>query len=98
MVNLPFALVGGVLSVAFTGGDLSLGGMVGFVTPFGISLRNAIMLISHYEHLVHVDRLPWCMQTAVRGATERPTPIRRTAGLAFLRGPLSVRTAFNGFD
>lgn len=55
MVNLPFALVGGVLSVVLTGGDLSLGSMVGFVTLFGISLRNSIMLISHYEHLVHVS-------------------------------------------
>jgi Cu/Ag efflux pump CusA len=79
LVNLPFALVGGVLSVAFTGGDLSLGGMVGFVTLFGISLRNSIMLISHYEHLVHVDGMPWGMDAAVRGASERLIPILMTA-------------------
>ncbi len=79
MVNLPFALVGGVLSVALTGANLSIGGMVGFVTLFGISLRNSIMLISHYEHLVHVDRLPWNADTAVRGASERLVPILMTA-------------------
>ncbi len=79
MVNLPFALVGGVLSVVLTGGNLSLGGMVGFVTLFGISLRNSIMLISHYEHLVHVDRIPWGMGAAVRGASERLIPILMTA-------------------
>ncbi|HDR9482335.1 TPA: efflux RND transporter permease subunit [Burkholderia aenigmatica] len=79
MVNLPFALVGGVLSVALAGGDLSLGSMVGFVTLFGISLRNSIMLISHYEHLVHIEGMPWGLDTAVRGASERLIPILMTA-------------------
>jgi CzcA family heavy metal efflux pump len=79
MLNLPFALVGGVLSVALTGFDLSLGAMVGFVTLIGISLRNSIMLISHYEHLVQIERLPWDLATAVRGASERLVPILMTA-------------------
>ncbi|KWC23387.1 acriflavin resistance protein [Burkholderia ubonensis] len=97
MVNLPFALVGGVLSVMLTGGNLSLGGMVGFVTLFGISLRNSIMLISHYEHLVHVDGLPWGPDAAVRGASERLVPILMTAlvtGLALL--PLAVTSGAAG--
>ena len=97
MVNLPFALVGGVLSVVLTGGNLSLGGMVGFVTLFGISLRNSIMLISHYEHLVHVDRMPWGMEAAVRGASERLIPILMTAlvtALALL--PLALTSGAAG--
>ncbi|SAK94884.1 heavy metal efflux pump CzcA [Caballeronia arationis] len=97
MVNLPFALVGGVLSVLLTGGDLSLGGMVGFVTLFGISLRNSIMLISHYEHLVHVDEMPWGMEAAVRGASERLIPILMTAlvtALALL--PLALTSGAAG--
>jgi Cu/Ag efflux pump CusA len=97
MMNLPFALVGGVLSVALTGGNLSLGGMVGFVTLFGISLRNSIMLISHYEHLVHVDRMPWGMEAAVRGAAERLIPILMTAlvtALALL--PLALTSGAAG--
>lgn len=91
LANLPFALVGGVLAVALTGGDLSLGSMVGFVTLFGITLRNAIMLISHYEHLVHVEGKPWDLETATLGATERLVPILMTAlatGLALL--PLAI--------
>ena len=50
LVNLPFALVGGVLAALLSGWNLSLGSLVGFVTLFGITLRNSIMLISHYEH------------------------------------------------
>jgi len=90
-------LVGGVLSVVLTGGNLSLGGMVGFVTLFGISLRNSIMLISHYEHLVHVEGVPWNMEAAVRGASERLIPILMTAlvtGLALL--PLALTSGAAG--
>jgi len=97
MVNLPFALVGGVLSVALTGGDLSVGGMVGFVTLLGISLRNSIMLISHYEHLVHVEGMSWGMEAACRGASERLVPILMTAlvtALALL--PLALTSGAPG--
>jgi len=97
MINLPFALVGGVVSVVLTGASLSLGSMVGFVTLLGISLRNSIMLISHYEHLVYVDGLAWNMDTAVRGASERLVPILMTAlvtALALL--PLAVTSGAPG--
>jgi Cu/Ag efflux pump CusA len=101
MVNLPFALVGGVLSVVLSGGDLSLGGMVGFVTLFGISLRNSIMLISHYEHLVHVDGMHWGPDAAVRGASERLVPILMTAlvtGLALTPLALTSGSAGNEIE
>jgi CzcA family heavy metal efflux pump len=86
LANLPFALVGGVLAIFLVGyfgeagqGSLSLGTLVGFVTLFGITMRNSIMMISHFEHLVNEDRLPWGIETALRGASERLVPILMTA-------------------
>lgn len=84
LANLPFALVGGVLAVFATGGELSLGSMVGFVTLFGIATRNAVMLISHYDHLVAIEGQPWGPATAYRGALERLGPILMTASVAGL--------------
>ena len=82
--NLPFALVGGVATIALTGANLSLGSMIGFVTLFGITLRNSIMLISHYQHLVDREGLPWGAEAALRGATERLMPILMTATVTAL--------------
>jgi CzcA family heavy metal efflux pump len=85
LANLPFALVGGVLAIFLVGyfgegqGSLSLGTLVGFVTLFGITMRNSIMMISHFEHLVNEEKLPWGIETALRGATERLIPILMTA-------------------
>ncbi|HEY8355296.1 MAG TPA: efflux RND transporter permease subunit [Methylophilaceae bacterium] len=78
-LNLPFALIGGVLAVMFTGGWISLGSLVGFVTLFGITLRNSIMLISHYQHLVDYEGCTWGLETAIRGASERLPSILMTA-------------------
>jgi CzcA family heavy metal efflux pump len=97
--NLPFALVGGILIAWITGGNLSLGSLVGFVTLLGITLRNSIMLISHYEHLVGVEAAPWCPETAMRGASERLAPILMTAlvtGLGLL--PLALRSGAPGLE
>jgi CzcA family heavy metal efflux pump len=79
LANLPFALVGGVFAVFLTGGLLSLGSLVGFVTLFGIATRNAVMLVSHYDHLVRREGEQWRIETAVRGALERLGPILMTA-------------------
>ena len=79
LANLPFALVGGVLAVFAGGGSTSIGSLVGFVTLFGISTRNSIMLISHYENLVDQEGLPWNLETVARGAGERLLPILMTA-------------------
>jgi CzcA family heavy metal efflux pump len=97
LANIPFALVGGVLAAFVTGGILSLGSLVGFVTLFGITLRNSIMLISHYEYLVAVQGMKWGLEAAIQGASERLAPILMTAlvtGLGLL--PLALATGTAG--
>lgn len=86
LANVPFALVGGVLAVWLTGlfgepgeGGLTIGSLVGFVTLFGITTRNSIMMISHFEHLVDEEGAAWSLETALRGASERLIPILMTA-------------------
>ncbi len=79
LVNLPFALVGGVAAVLLTGATLSVGSVVGFVTLFGITVRNSIMLLSHYQHLVEIEGKSWNMATAIQGAQERLPSILMTA-------------------
>jgi Cu/Ag efflux pump CusA len=86
LANLPFAMVGGVLAIFLTGifsadghASISLGTLVGFVTLFGITMRNSIMMISHFEHLVNVEGLAWGLESALRGAGERMVPILMTA-------------------
>lgn len=91
LANIPFALVGGLLAALASGGLLSIGSLVGFVTLFGISMRNSIMMISHYEHLVEKEGRAWTMETVLRGAEERFLPIVMTAlvtGLGLL--PLAL--------
>jgi Cu/Ag efflux pump CusA len=84
LVNLPFSLIGAVAAIAATGIGLTVGTMVGLVTVFGISARNAILLLAHYEHLVEVEGAPWNAETVQRGARERLVPILMTATVTAL--------------
>jgi CzcA family heavy metal efflux pump len=86
-VSLPFALIGGVAATLLSGGVLSLGSLVGFVTVLGIAARNGIMLISHYRHLETEEGHPFGNELVLRGSEERLAPILMTAlatGLALL--------------
>ncbi|MEL0325617.1 MAG: efflux RND transporter permease subunit, partial [Burkholderiaceae bacterium] len=78
LANLPFCLIGGIVAIVFTGGWLSIGSLVGFVTLFGITIRNSIMLTSHYQHLVKIENLPWNFATAALGASQRLPSILMT--------------------
>lgn len=77
--NLPFALIGGVIATFFTGGWISVGTLVGFVTLFGITLRNSIMMVSHFQHLIDEEGCTWNLETCIRGAAERLPSVLMTA-------------------
>ena len=89
-LTLPFALIGGVLS---------LGSLVGFVTVLGIAARNGIMLVSHYPHLEREEGEAFGPTLVLRGAEERLTPILMTASTAALGLlPLVVRSNIPGHE
>jgi CzcA family heavy metal efflux pump len=103
LANVPFALVGGVLAVWLSSllapgeSALTIGSLVGFVTLFGITTRNSIMMISHFEHLVTMEGMTWGPEAVMRGASERLMPILMTAtvtGLGLL--PLALGTGEAG--
>jgi Cu/Ag efflux pump CusA len=79
LANLPFALVGGVAVVYLGGGVLDVGALVGFVTLFGITMRNGIMMIAHWQHLEEVEGMAWGPELVLRGARERLAPVLMTA-------------------
>lgn len=86
-LTIPFALIGGVFAVWISGGVLSLGSLVGFVTVLGIAARNGIMMVRHFRHLELEERMPFGIQLVLRGAEERLSPILMTAlttGLALV--------------
>ncbi|HNV02502.1 MAG TPA: efflux RND transporter permease subunit [Vicinamibacterales bacterium] len=86
-VSVPFALIGGVAATFATGGILSLGSLVGFVTVLGIAARNGILLVAHFRELERVEGVPFGRDLVIRGAEERLAPILMTAlatGLALL--------------
>jgi len=98
-LGLPFSLLGGVVAVMLSGGTMSLGALVGFVTVFGISARNGIMLVSHFRHLEREEGESFGRALIVRGAEERLVPILMTAicaALALL--PLVVRGNVPGHE
>ncbi len=78
-LNLPFAMVGGVIALLATSGIASLGALVGFVTLFGVTLRNAIMMVAHYDRVTQTEGRPWSIDTAIEGAADRLAPILMTS-------------------
>ncbi|MCS3953083.1 efflux RND transporter permease subunit, partial [Salinibacter ruber] len=90
LVNLPLALTGGVAALfLFLGGTLDIAAMVGFVTLFGIAVRNGILLVSHYITLLQEDKS--LREAVLQGSMERLNPILMTAltaGLALI--PLAL--------
>lgn len=89
LLNLPLALIGGVLSVWLTTGILSIPAIIGFITLFGVATRNGILLVSHYKTL-QAQGLG-LYDTIITGSKDRLSPILMTAltaGLALI--PLAL--------
>ncbi|MCA9068589.1 MAG: efflux RND transporter permease subunit, partial [Planctomycetaceae bacterium] len=82
-----------------SGGVISLGSLIGFVTVLGVAARNGIMLIEHYRHLYSEEGMPFDRELVMRGAEERLAPILMTAlttGLALV--PLIVSGNLPGHE
>ncbi len=90
MVNLPLALIGGIVSVFFTEGIISIASLVGFITLFGIAVRNGILMVSHFNYLIDTEKKS-LYEAVVEGSMQRLSPILMTAlcaGLALI--PLAL--------
>jgi CzcA family heavy metal efflux pump len=76
---LPVAIVGGVIGAVLDGGVITLGSVVGFLAVLGISARNGINLINHYQYLLKHEEEEFGAHLILRGARERLGPILMTA-------------------
>ena len=76
LVNLPLALIGGVMAIRFTSGMLSVPAIIGFITLFGIATRNGILLVSRYRALSCTRSL---RESVIFGSSDRLNPILMTA-------------------
>ena len=99
MLNLPLAIIGGVIGVFAAGGVLSVASIIGFITLFGIATRNGVMMIAHIHHLVEHEGVGDAAEAVKRGAEERLVPILMTAlaaGLALV--PLALAAGQPGSE
>ncbi len=77
LLNLPLALIGGVVAIKLTSGVISIPSIIGFITLFGIATRNGILLVSRYSHLRSEG---WGLrETILQGSVDRLNPILMTA-------------------
>ncbi len=76
-INLPLALIGGVLSIWFTSGIMNIPSIIGFITLFGIATRNGILLVSNYQALQNQGLELY--DTVIKGSLDRLNPILMTA-------------------
>jgi nickel/cobalt tolerance cation efflux system protein len=77
MINLPLALVGGIISIMFTGGVISIASLIGFITLFGVAVRNGLLLVDNYNSKFAQGME--LKQTIVQGSLERINAILMTA-------------------
>lgn len=76
---IPTAFIGGVIALVVTEQTLTVASLVGFVALGGIAVRNGILLVTHYFHLMTEEGQPFSKETVLRGSLERLAPVLMTA-------------------
>jgi CzcA family heavy metal efflux pump len=98
MLNLPLALIGGVVGVWLTGGVITIAAVIGFITVFGIATRNGVILVDHVQRLINEHG--FALEAAVlKGSEERLVPILMTAlATALALVPLALASGEPGSE
>lgn len=99
MLNLPLAVIGGVVGIYVQGGVVSVASLIGFITLFGIATRNGLLLVSHIRHLCAEEEVRDIQEAVRLGAMQRLAPILMTAlasGLGLL--PLALKAGAPGSE
>jgi len=99
LLNLPLALIGGLVGVHLTGGVVSVATLIGLIALFGVATRNGLMLVTHVQHLVAVEGVTDATKAVMRGAQERLSPVLMTAlASALALVPMAWRAGETGAE